>query len=357
VTLSDLAARLGLAWEGADVAVTRPALLDDTGPGSICLATSADYMRRAAEAGSAALLAPLGIESSLPCLRAEKPRVAFARLLALFDTRPLPAAGIHPSAVVAPTASIDPTASIGPNAVVEDGAAIGARTAIGANAYVGHASVIGDDCTLGPGATIHHGCTVGHRVCLQSGVVIGSDGFGYEWDGHQHVPVPHLGTVVIEDDVTIGANSTVDRAKTAETRIRRGAKLDNLIQIGHGVQVGAYVLMAAQVGVGGSTVIEDGVVLAGQVGIADAVRVGAGAVVAAQSGIVSTVDGGVTYMGTPIREIGEARRMIASLSRLPALFTRVRALERRANAANRPAETAAERPNGGDAESTRPTVL
>lgn len=327
--LSEIASRTGLQRSGDDVAVSGPCLMDDAHAGALCLATNPDFAARAADHGCAALLTTMDLESRLPCLRAEKPRVAFARVLGVFDDRPIPAPGSHPSAVVSPGAQVDPSSAICARAVVEDGATIGPGAVIGPGAYIGHNSHVGADCVIGPGVVIYHRCTIGDRSRIHGGTVIGADGYGYEWDGHEHVRVPHIGTVVIEEDVDIGANCCVDRAKTGETRVGRGTKVDNLVQIAHGAKAGAYCLMAAQVGVAGSASLGAGVVMAGQSGIVQGAVLGPGAIVAAQTAVVTSLEGGKTYMGTPAREASEMRRIIAAQSRLPSLFARLRALERR----------------------------
>jgi UDP-3-O-[3-hydroxymyristoyl] glucosamine N-acyltransferase len=327
--LSEIAERVGLKRSGEDVPVSGPSLLDDARPGTLCLATSAAFAAKAAGHGCAALLTTLDLDSPLPCLRAPKPRVAFARVLAVFDDRPVAAPGIHPSAVVSDGAKVDPTAAVCARAVVEDGATIGPGASIGAGAYVGHESHIGADCVIGPNVVIYHRCTVGDRTRIHGGSVIGADGFGYEWDGHEHVRVPHIGHVVIEEDVDIGANSCVDRAKTGETRVGRGTKVDNLVQIAHGVKTGPCCVLAAQAGVAGSVTLGKGVVLAGQSGVLQGTTIGDGAVVAAQSAVVGSIDAGRVIMGTPAREATETRRIIAAETRLPAVFARLRALERR----------------------------
>lgn len=328
-TLSFLAERLELAWEGPDVSITRPALIEDTDGGSITLATSIPYVEDAVRRGAAALLLPPDLASPLPCLRATQPRAAFARLLGLFDDTAIAAPGVHPTAVVAPDALVDPEASIGPLAVVETGAAVGAGTRVGAGAFIGHEVVLGAGCVVAPGVRIMRRCRIGDRVRIEAGAVIGAEGFGYEWDGERHLRVPHLGIVVLEDDVDIGANTTVDRAKTGETRIGRGAKIDNLVQIGHGVHIGAHCIVVAQTGLSGSVVLQPGAVLAGQTGVADNVTIGPGAIVAAQSGVTKDLDGGGAYMGMPARPVAEARRLTAAYHQLPEILRRLRVLEKK----------------------------
>lgn len=327
--LFDIASLLDLSVEGENVAITRPSLADDAGPGALTLATTDRYAQRAAERGAAALLAPPGVFSHLPTLRADRPRLAFARLLALFTVPRRPEPGIHPRAVVDAAAILGEGAAIGAFAVVEAGVRVGTNTIIGPHCLLESGVSVGGDSDLGPGVVLHEGTRVGDRVRIKAGAVIGGEGYGFEWDGERHVRVPHIGRVVIEDDVEIGSYSCVDRAKTGETRIGRGAKIDNLVQIGHGVSVGPHCLLVSQVGIAGSVVLEPGAVLAGQVGVADNVHIGAGAIVTAQSGVSGDIAGGETYMGYPLRPVAEARRIYAALVRLPDLVRRVRTLERR----------------------------
>jgi UDP-3-O-[3-hydroxymyristoyl] glucosamine N-acyltransferase len=329
-TLSEIARRLDLPYEGEDVPVERPSLVDDTRPGSLTLAGNAAYAEAAAGNGAAALLLPPDVSSPLPCLRAENPRVAFAYLLALFDEEP-DSAGSHASAVIAPNATLHENVSVGANAVIERGAVIGAGTVIAANTFIGHEVEIGAACVISQGACVLHRCRIGDRVRIQAGAVIGGAGFGYEWDGQRHVRMPHVGTVVLEDDVEVGANSTIDRAKTGETRVGHGTKIDNLVQIGHGAVIGPHCLLAGQVGIAGSAVLGAGVVMAGQAGVVDNVTIGAGAICAAQTGVTKDIAGGETYMGMPARPAAEARRVIIARDRLPEILRRLRALEKKSS--------------------------
>jgi UDP-3-O-[3-hydroxymyristoyl] glucosamine N-acyltransferase len=209
------------------------------------------------------------------------------------------------------------------------GSVIGDGTTILCGTFVGEDVVIGDGCLVYPGVTIREGSRIGSRVILQPGVVIGSDGFGYAPRGGVHHKIPQIGRVVIEDDVEIGANSCVDRATTGETRIGRGTKIDNLVQIAHNVVLGEHTVVAAQTGVSGSTEVGRGVVFGGQAGVTGHIRIGDGATVAARAGVTKDVPAGTTVSGYPAREHGEARRLVGHTSMLPELFKRVRELERR----------------------------
>jgi UDP-3-O-[3-hydroxymyristoyl] glucosamine N-acyltransferase len=218
---------------------------------------------------------------------------------------------------------------VGPLTVVEAGAVVGPGVRLHALVYVGTGVEIGEGTIVYPHVSLRDGVRVGRRVVIHAGAVLGADGFGFAFDGSAHRKIPQVGGVVIEDDVEIGANTTIDRATFGDTIVRRGTKIDNLVQIGHNVEVGEHSLLVAQVGVSGSSRLGRGVVLAGQVGVADHVTLGDGVVATAQSGIPSSVEAGERVMGTPARAIGQARRIAVAQARVPELLQRVRALEQR----------------------------
>jgi len=277
-------------------------------------------------------------------LRVAAPQQAMIDLLLLFHPTPPLVSGVHPSAIIAGDARVDAAAAVGPLVVVEAGARVASGTRVGAFAFVGAGVEVGEDCVLGPHVTLLAGARLGRRVIVHAGSVIGADGFGFAFDGARHRKIPQTGGVIIEDDVEIGANCAIDRATFGHTIIRRGTKIDNLVQIGHNVEVGEHSILVAQVGVSGSSRLGRGVVLAGQVGVADHVSVGDGALVGAQAGVPSDVEAGGRYLGTPARPIVEAKRIFAAESRLPELLQRVRALERTVEAlGGRPPERKAPR--------------
>ena len=259
--------------------------------------------------------------SAKPLLIADQPRLAFARAAEFLLSAPETASGVHPTAVVHPTARLGSQVRIGERVVIHDNVEVGQGTSIAAGCVIGPNVSIGRDCRIYPNVTIYPATRLGDRVILHAGVVLGSDGFGYVRDratGKYH-KFPQIGRLEIEDDVEIGANSTVDRGALEATRIRRGTKIDNLVHVGHNVQIGQNVVIAAQTGLSGSAVIEDGVIVGGQVGIADHVRIEAGAILGAQSGIPSkkVIRGkGVVFWGTPARPIAEYLKELATLSRL-----------------------------------------
>ncbi len=255
------------------------------------------------------------------------PRRDFFRVAALFKPGP-EISGVDPSAVIDPSAFLGQGVAIGPHAVVGAGAQLGDRSSVGAGCYLGPGVVLGADCVIEPNAAIHRDSQLGDRCIVHSCAVIGGDGFGFSWDGTGHQKVPQVGRVVIEDDVDIGCNSCVDRATVGETRIRRGTKIDNLVQVAHNTDIGAHVILVSQAGVAGSSTIGSGAVIAGQVAISDHVNVGAGARVGGQSGVTKDVPEGGTVFGTPARPIKDTMRELAALSELPGLLKQLKSQTR-----------------------------
>lgn len=262
----------------------------------------------------------------------ENPEAAFRKLAALFVAeRDLRSGftGIHPTAVVHPSAQIGANVSIGPHAVVDREVRVGANTQIGPGCYLGVQVTIGDDCVLYSRVTVSSGSCVGNRVILQPGVVIGSPGYGYRQDREgRHHRIDHIGNVVIEDDVEIGANSTIDQAQLGSTRIGRGTKIDNLVQIAHNVQIGQDNLIISQSGIAGSSSTGRGVILAGQVGVTDHVHLADRVILAARSGVSKSIEQAGTYSGAPAIPVLEHNRRHARLRQLETLFQRVKALEK-----------------------------
>lgn len=259
----------------------------------------------------------------------EKPSVALARLCARIEQLlwPKPAPGIHPTAVVSAGAQIAATATVGPLCVIEDGAVIGERTHLQAQAFIGRNARIGADCWLMPRVSVATECVIGDRVRLQAGVVVGSDGFGYEFTQGRHEKVPQVGNVVIENDVEIGSNSTLDRARFSRTVVGEGTKIDNLVQIAHNVVIGKHCLICAQAGISGSTTIEDYVVLGGQAGIAGHLTIGKGSKADGQTGVNSDLPPGSFVKGSPCMSYNAEQRFNVLKKKLPDLFKRVDALE------------------------------
>jgi UDP-3-O-[3-hydroxymyristoyl] glucosamine N-acyltransferase len=330
-TLGELAAALQATLEGdPGRVVTGVAALDAAGPEHISFLIDARYGAAALASRAGAFLA--GTDAAglpAPVLRAPKPQQALIRLLTLFHPPAPPAPGIDPAAVVAPDARVDPTATIGPLVVVEAGASLGPRVRVHAGAFVGARAVVGEDSVIHAGVVLCAGVRLGRRVVVHPGAVVGADGFGYAFDGEAHRKIPQVGGVQIEDDVEIGANTTIDRAMLGDTVVRRGTKIDNLVQVGHNVEIGEHSIIVAQVGISGSCRIGRGVVLAGQVGVADHLEVGDGAVVLAQSGLARNVAPGEKVFGTPARPVVQAKRLFVLEEQLPDIVRRLRQAERR----------------------------
>jgi UDP-3-O-[3-hydroxymyristoyl] glucosamine N-acyltransferase len=329
-TLDELAKALGAALEGDPRrVVTGVAPLDSAGPHEVSFLTDARYTDAAKASRAGAIVAGTQVAGlPAPVLRVREPQQALVDLLNLFHPPAAIVPGVHRTAVVAADAQVDPTASIGALAVVEAGASIGAHVRVGPLVYIGHRVEIAEDCAVGAHVVLLAGVRLGRRVLVHPGAVLGADGFGFAFDGAQHRKIPQTGGVVIEDDVEIGANTTIDRATFGDTIVRRGTKIDNLVQIGHNVDVGEHSILVSQVGVSGSSRLGRGVVLAGQVGVADHVTIGDGTLVGAQAGVPSDLPAGGKFLGTPARPMLEAKRIMAADSRLPELLRRVRALER-----------------------------
>lgn len=259
------------------------------------------------------------------------PRLAFIRAAeALCPPRPFHP-GIHSTAEIAEDAQLGPRVSVGPHVVIESGVTVGAETRLGAGVFLGEGAAIGSRCVFYPRVSVYPGVKVGDRVTLHAGVVLGCDGFGYLYAEGRHHKFPQIGGLIVEDDVEIGANSTVDRGSLGTTKIGQGTKIDNLVQVAHNVRIGRHSIIAAQTGISGSAEIGNLVTLAGQVGVADHVRIEDEAVIGAQAGIPTgkAVRKGSVMWGTPARPLAEFKKMYAHLSRLPAIAQTVKELSGR----------------------------
>lgn len=331
MTLADLAAAVGCPFEGdGSLNLVRVATIEQAGPGDLTFLANRKYARALGGTRASAVIA--GAEVAAPCaiLRSAEPYVTFAQAAALLMPADRPPAGVHPLAAVDSTAVVAPTASIGPFAVLGAQAHVGDRTIVHPHVVVGTGSVVGADCILHAHVSIRERCQLGDRVVVQNGAVIGSDGFGFATraDG-THVKIPQGGPVIIEDDVEIGAHTAIDRPAVGETRIQAGTKIDNLVQIGHGVVLGRDVLLAAQVGIAGSTRVGSHVVLGGQVGVGGHLTLGDGMKAVGQSGITNSVAPGAFVSGYPAIENIEWRKASAVFRKLPEMRRRLRELEQR----------------------------
>jgi UDP-3-O-[3-hydroxymyristoyl] glucosamine N-acyltransferase len=330
VILRDLAAKLGCAVRGDGGAeVRRVAAIESAGPYDLTFLSNPRFAPLLATTQASAVIVAPGVETPLPSLVTPNPYLAYARAVAVLHPRELPTPGVHPSAQVDPTAELGEAVHVGALAVVGAGARIGARTAIHPHVVVYPEVKIGEDCLIHSGAQIRERCHLGDRVVVQNGAVIGGDGFGFaKADDGRYQKIQQLGVVIVEDDVEIGALVAIDRAALAETRIGRGTKIDNLVQIGHSVTVGEDTILVAQVGIAGSSKIGARVTLAGQVGVAGHLTIGNGVIATAQSGIPSSVEPGTIVSGYPAIENRAWLKASAVFARLPELSRRVRELER-----------------------------
>jgi UDP-3-O-[3-hydroxymyristoyl] glucosamine N-acyltransferase len=310
-------------------AVSGVAELGAAGAEDLCFAEHADQFERVLASAARMVLIPRDFPDipDKTLIRTAEPRRAFFAIATLFLPPP-PSPGVHAGAHVHGSARLGTDVSIGAGAVVGANSVIGARSVLAGGVQIGDEVEIGADCTIEANVAVLRGSRIGARCVLRAGAVVGSDGFGFVWDGAGHRKVPQLGRVVLEDDVDIGCNSCIDRATLGETRIGRGTKVDNLVQIAHNVVIGEHAILVSQSGVAGSSTLGTGAVIAGQVAVSDHVDVGAGARVGGQSGVTKDVAAGATVFGTPARDIKRTLREMAALEQLPAMLRQVRGLER-----------------------------
>ena len=330
-TLGQLAEALDAKLDGdATRVVTGVAPLETAAATDISFLTDPRYGAIARTSRAGAFIAPVGTRGlPAPVLECAAPQRALIELLALFYPTPAPKPGIDTHAVVAESASIDASAFVGPLAVVDAEARIAARVCVHALAYVGRGVEIGEDSVIHPHVVLRDGVRLGRRVIVHAGAVLGADGFGYMQEGGRHRKIPQVGGVLVEDDVEIGANTTVDRAMLGATVIRRGSKIDNLVQIAHNVEIGADCIIAAQTGIAGSSRLGHHAFLGGQVGVGDHVTIGDGVLIASQSGAVTDLPGHAKYGGTWARPLVQSQRIWVAQAELPSMLTRLRKLERR----------------------------
>ncbi len=308
------------------------AALETAGEQDLAFAEGELALRRAVDSRAGCILVPEGSSvAGRTTIAVQNLRLAFIRAAEALHPPRAAQPGIHPTALVAADARLASGVSVGPHAVVESGASVGAGTSLGAGVFVGEGVTLGERCVLYPRVTLYPGVKVGDRVILHAGVVLGSDGFGYLFAEGRHQKFPQLGGLLVENDVEIGCNTTVDRGSLGTTRIGEGTKIDNLVQVAHNVRIGRHSVIAAQTGISGSTEIGDYVVMGGQVGIGDHARIEDGAVIGGGTGILpgKTVRKGSVMWGTPARPLSEFKKMYAQLSRLPSLAEKVKELSAR----------------------------
>lgn len=327
--LRELAERLQIQLDGdGEQEITGVNSLERAGPTELSFLSNRKYTPLLKTTRAGAILVPLGTAPlDRPMLRCADPYLAFAKALELFYQPPRPELGIHPTAVIHPSAKLGPEASIGPYVVIGENVEIGARAVIHSHVVIYPGARIGDDFCAHSHAVVREHCRIGNRVVLQNGVVIGADGFGFakQPDG-RHYKIVQSGIAVIEDDVEVQALSAVDRATVGETRVQRGAKLDNMVQVGHASVVGENAILCAQVGLAGSSKLGRNVLLAGQVGVAGHLEIGDNVVATAQSGIPGDVPANTMVSGYPAIENKLWLKCAAIFARLPELYDAVRGL-------------------------------
>jgi UDP-3-O-[3-hydroxymyristoyl] glucosamine N-acyltransferase len=335
-TVEQLAHFVGGSVEGDGTkVVTGVAPVDLAGSADLTYVVSATYARRLEANPPAAALIPFDLEpeaDGTAFIRVENPELAFGQLLAVLFPSAEPQAGVHSTATVGPGVRLGTGVSIGPYVTIEEAARIGDGTTIGAYSYLGPGVIIGSRCGIDSSCSILEGAVLGDRVRLHSGARISVDGFGYTKGPSGTVKIPQVGRCVIGDDVEIGANTTIDRGSLGDTEIGYSTKIDNLVHIGHNCSIGHDCFVAAQVGLAGSSIVEDGVQLAGQVGLAGHLRVGAAARIAAQSGVMGDIPAGETWSGYPARPHRMWLRSSSAFYKLPQLVRRLAALEKRPSA-------------------------
>ena len=333
-TVSELAEICGASLEGdGDRIVVGPASLEEASEDQVSFLGNPRYAPELETTRAGAVLLAPNVRApreDLALLRHPRPNEAFTRIIEEFLPRPArPEAGVHPTATVSPDATLGEGVWIGPQAVVGPGAQLGEGVVVHALACVGADVHVGDGSTIHPSVVLYDGVTIGRRCIVHAGSIVGADGFGFDPGPEGWEKIPQCGTVVVEDDVELGACVTIDRGRFGATRIGRGAKLDNQVHVGHNVTVGAGSLLIAQVGIAGSTTVGEGVILAGQVGVTGHLRIGDRARVSAQSGVTKSLEGGMDYLGTPARSRVESLRLLNLVRRLPAFQDRIRRLESR----------------------------
>jgi len=321
-------------WEGE---LTGIADLREAGPGELSFLGNERYEAEARSSRASVLLLPENFSGD-PApgqvfVRVPNPSLALGRFCAEVERRfwPRPEAGIHPTAVIDRDAVVAETASVGPYCLVSAGARVGRGAVLRSHVFLGPGASVGEDSRVASQVTIGEFCEVGAQCVLESGVVLGSEGFGYETTGGVHQKLPQIGRVVLGDRVEVGANTTLDRARFGETSVGEGTKIDNLVQIGHNVRIGSHCLIVAQVGISGSTIVEDQVIIGGQTGLVGHIHIGKGVRIGAQSGVSKSVPAGQFVRGVPAMEAWAHQRLLALQRRLPQLFAKVEGERERAD--------------------------
>ncbi|MBM4278300.1 MAG: UDP-3-O-(3-hydroxymyristoyl)glucosamine N-acyltransferase [Deltaproteobacteria bacterium] len=329
--LKELAEFVGGTIVGdGEMEISGVASIDSAEAGQITFIANSKYLRKLETTRASAVIVSKEVTTAdKPLICAANPQLAFVKILPLFFAKPYQSKGIDPNAWISPTAQLGKDLTIYPHVYIGDRSRIGDSVVLYPGVYVGEDSVIEEDSVLHPNVSVYSGSVIGKRVLLHSGVVIGADGFGFVKDGKTNVKIPQVGQVVIEDDVEIGANSTIDRAALGQTIIRRGVKIDNLVQVAHNVEIGEDSIIVAQVGIAGSTKIGRNVILAGQVGVNDHIEIGDNVRVGGQSGVFQDLPSDRAFLGTPAFLRGEWLRAIMVFQRLPEMKKALSQIEKR----------------------------
>ncbi|PYJ75009.1 MAG: UDP-3-O-(3-hydroxymyristoyl)glucosamine N-acyltransferase [Verrucomicrobia bacterium] len=311
--------------------ITGAASLVEATDGEVSFFNNPKYVAQLRKTRASAVFLPSDFSEQIAAaqIRVSNPAKAFEQVVLKLAPKPIEfAPGVHPSAIVDPSVSLGTCVSIQPHAVIETGATIGDFTVIGAGSYVGHETIVGENCIIYPHVTIRERTRIASRVVIHSGAIIGADGFGFEPAEGRYEKVPQVGIVQIDDDVEIGANTTIDRARFGRTWIQEGAKIDNLVQVAHNVVIGKHTVIAAQTGIAGSVRIGQRVLIGGQVGIIGHIEVGDNTAIGAQSGISKNISGGA-WWASPAVPLAEAKQQIAWMRRLGKLLARVKEIEKK----------------------------
>jgi len=313
-----------------DTLISGISSIEDARVGDVTFAENGNLLTTAARSYASAVIAPQTANPiDKPIIRVKNPKFAFAQALRIFAPEPKVFQGIHPTATIGATTRLGKNVSVHANSVIGEGCTIGDSVVIYPFVYIGDGVTIGNNCVIYPQVVLHDSTELGDGVVIHSGSVLGTDGFGYMFIEDRHYKIPQIGRVIIGDDVEIGANVTIDRARTGSTRIGRGTKIDNLVHIGHNCNIGEHCVIVAQVGISGSVEIGKGVILAGQVGVKDHVKIGDGAIVGALSGVIGDVAAGSFVSGHYARPHQQDMRAYATYRNLPDMASRIKALEAR----------------------------
>ncbi len=325
----------GILLGSGDALISGVNSLELAQKGDISFAENKRYQEQARQSAASAIVIPedFPVLQQRNCLQVNNPRETFIGIMMLFDQKKAGFSGIHASAVISEcNVTLGRNVAIAETVVVRDNVTLGEATRIDAGTYIGSGVSIGAHCQIGPNVSIMQGVTIGNNVIIHAGTVIAGDGFGYFWTGQQQQKVPQLGSVQIDDDVEIGCNTCIDRATFGVTRIRRGVKIDNLVQIAHNNDIGEHSIIVSHVGLSGSVTLGKRVTLAGQVGVADHIRIGDGATAAARTGVSKDIQPGQVVWGAPNRPIKQVMKEFACITKLPRLFEQVKQLTKRLEA-------------------------